>query len=163
MAFRRQLHHACANFAQQPKQVRISHSSPSKCEFRTAAHACTNYTQPTKHVRISHQPMRLWCEISYVLPTPHQTFSFVFFFNVNSFLIPVISQSQALLCKDYKRGGNHLSKHMLCFTLSKIQGSLCFFFLSTIFFFLGSQTTSEDVFPKDERLNLWFLGVKEAR
>ncbi|RVW89165.1 hypothetical protein CK203_040230 [Vitis vinifera] len=25
------------------------------------------------------------------------------------------------------------------------------------------QTTSEDVFPEDERLNLWFLGVKEAR
>ena len=31
------------------------------------------------------------------------------------------------------------------------------------FLFLGSQTTSEDVFPKDERLNLWFHGVKEAR
>ncbi|KAL6348365.1 hypothetical protein AAG906_005669 [Vitis piasezkii] len=31
------------------------------------------------------------------------------------------------------------------------------------FLFLGSQTTSEDVFPEDERLNLWFLGVKEAR
>ncbi|RVW27617.1 hypothetical protein CK203_099143 [Vitis vinifera] len=26
-----------------------------------------------------------------------------------------------------------------------------------------SQTSSEDVFPEDERLNLWFLGVKEAR
>ncbi|RVW19637.1 hypothetical protein CK203_116653 [Vitis vinifera] len=25
------------------------------------------------------------------------------------------------------------------------------------------QTTSEDVFPEDERLNFWFLGVKEAR
>ncbi|KAJ9693913.1 hypothetical protein PVL29_009741 [Vitis rotundifolia] len=36
-------------------------------------------------------------------------FSFVFF-DVNSFLIPVISKSQALLCKDYKRGGNHLSE-----------------------------------------------------
>ena len=49
-----------------------------------------------KQVRISHQPMRLWCEISSVLPTPHEIFSFVFF-EENSFLIPVISQSQALL------------------------------------------------------------------
>ena len=29
----------------------------------------------------------------------------------------------------------------------------CFLFLSTIFYFLGSQTPSEDVFPEDERLN----------
>ncbi|RVW20837.1 hypothetical protein CK203_111908 [Vitis vinifera] len=27
----------------------------------------------------------------------------------------------------------------------------------------STQTTSEDVFPEDERLNFWFLGVKEAR
>ncbi|KAL6315620.1 hypothetical protein AAG906_003723 [Vitis piasezkii] len=26
-----------------------------------------------------------------------------------------------------------------------------------------NQTTSKDVFPEDERLNFWFLGVKEAR
>ncbi|RVW29299.1 Retrovirus-related Pol polyprotein from transposon TNT 1-94 [Vitis vinifera] len=26
----------------------------------------------------------------------------------------------------------------------------------------STQTTSEDVFPEDERLNFWFLGVKEA-
>ena len=126
MAFGRQLHQA---------KVRISHSSPIKCKFRTTIHACANFAQPTKHLRISHQPMCLWCEISSVLPTPHQIFSFVFF-DVNSFLIPLINQSQALLCKDYKRGGNHLSNQMLCFTLSKIQGSLCFPFLSTIFFFL---------------------------
>ena len=130
-------------------------------------------------VRISHQPMqvrishlvlfmRLWCEISSVLPTPHEIFSFVFF-DVNSFLILVISQSQALLCKDYKRGGNHLSKELLYFlhlvkfsSRGEIQSSLCFPFLF-YFLFLGSQTTSEDVFPEDERLNLWFLGVKEAR
>ncbi|RVW13706.1 hypothetical protein CK203_087210 [Vitis vinifera] len=30
------------------------------------------------------------------------------------------------------------------------------------FLFLGSQTTSEDVFSEDERLNFWFLGVMEA-
>ena len=113
--------------------------------------------------------MRLWCEISSILPTPHEIFSFVFF-DVNSFLILVISQSQALLCKDYKRGGNHLSKELLYFlhlvkfsSRGEIQSSLCFPFLSSIFLFLGSQTTSEDVFPEDERLNLWFLGVKEAR
>ena len=69
-------------------------------EFRTAAHA--------------------WCEISSVLPTPYEIFSFVFF-DVNSFLILVISQSQALLFKDYKRGGNHLSKlYLYFFTLRKI-------------------------------------------
>ncbi|RVW83158.1 hypothetical protein CK203_044935 [Vitis vinifera] len=28
---------------------------------------------------------------------------------------------------------------------------------------MGDQTSSKDVFPEDERLNLWFLGVKEAR
>ena len=87
-------------------------------EFRTAAHA--------------------WCEISSVLPTPHEIFSYVFF-DVNSFLMPVISQSQALLCKDHKRGGNHLSEQMLRFTLSKIQGACCFPFLSTIFFFLEAK------------------------
>ena len=113
--------------------------------------------------------MRLWCEISSVLTTPHEIFSFVFF-DVNSFLIPVISQSQALFCKDYKRSGNHLSEGtFLYFTLSEIfllgrntELSLLSFSLF-YFLFLGSQTTSEDVFPEDERLNLWFLGVKEAR
>ena len=78
------------------KQVRISHSSPSKCEFHTTSHASANFAPPAMQVRISHQPMCLWCEISSVLPTPHEIFSFVFF-DVNSFLIPVISQSQALL------------------------------------------------------------------
>ena len=123
-------------------------------------------------VRISHLVlfMRLWCEISSVLPTPHEIFSFVFF-DVNSFLILVISQSQDLLCKDYKRGGNHLSKKtFVYFTLSEIfllggkntEISLLSFSLF-YFLFLGSQTTSEDVFPEYERLNLWFLGVKEAR
>ena len=122
-------------------------------------------------VRISYLVlfMRLWCEISSVLKTPHERFSFVFF-DVNSFLIPVISQSQALLCKDYKRGGNHLlKKRIVSFTLSEIflsrrntEFSLLSFSLF-YFLFLGSQTTSEDVFPEDERLNFWFLGVKEAR
>ena len=108
------------------KQVQISH-------------------QPMQ-VRISHhQPMRLWCEISSVLPTPYEIFSFVFF-DVNSFLILVISQSQALLCKDYKRDGNHLSKdilyilHLVKFSSQgKIQSSLCFPFLFSIFFFLEAK------------------------
>ena len=162
MAFGRQLHQASANFAQQPKQVRISHSSPNKCEFRTAAQASANFAPPAMQVWILHQPMRLWCEISSVFPTPHEIFSFVFF-DVHSFLISVISQSQALLCKDYKMGGNHLSEHMLCFTLSKNTGRSLLSFSLYYFLFLGSQTTSEDVFPEDERLNFWFLGVKEAR
>ena len=114
--------------------------------------------------------MRLWCEISSVLPTPHEIFSFVFFFNVNSFLILVISHSQALLFKDYKRGGNHLSKYILYIlhlvkfsSREEIQSSILLSFSLFYFLFLGSQTTSKDVFPEDERLNLWFLGVKEAR
>ena len=98
-------------------------------------------------VRISHHVlfMRLWCEISSVLPTSHEIFTFVFF-DVNSFLILVISQSQALLCKDYKRGGNHLSKELLYFlhlvkfsSQGGIQSSLCFPFLSSIFFFLEAK------------------------
>ena len=72
----RTTNHACANFAQQPMHVRISHNSPSKCKFCTTTHACTNFAQQPMHVRILHQPMRLWCEISSVLPTPHEIFSF---------------------------------------------------------------------------------------
>ena len=41
--------------------------------------------------------------------------------------------------------------------------ALSFPFSLYYFLFLGSQTTFEDVFPEDERLNFWFLGVKEAR
>ena len=48
----------------------------------------------------------------------------------------------------------HLEKYT---ELSRFPVSLYYFL------FLGSQTTSEDVFPKDERLNFWFLGVKETR
>ena len=128
MAFGRQLHQA-------------------ERQFRTLRNwnfKVRNSHQPMQ-VRISHQPMRLWYEISSVLPTPHEIFSSVFF-DVNSFLIPVISQSQALLCKDYKRGGNHLSKTCKNFTLRriflsgrKIQGSLCFPFLFSIFFFLEAK------------------------
>ena len=105
--------------------------------------------------------MRLLCEISSVLPTPHEIFSSVFF-DVNFFLILVISQSQALLCKDYKRGGNHLSNR--CYVLHLVKYRVSLLSLSLYYFlFLGSQTTSEDVFLEDERLNFWFLGVKEAR
>ena len=68
--------------------------------------------------------------------TPHEIFSFLFF-DVNSFLILVISQSQALLFKDYKRGVNHLLKiYLYFFTLSEIfllgrntEFSLLFFLL----------------------------------
>ena len=117
------------------KLVRNSHNTFSLCEIRT-----THFL-----VRNSHQPMRLWCEISSVLPTPQEIFSFVFF-DVNSFLILVTSQSQALLCKDYKRGGNHLSKHILYIlhlvkfsSREEIHSSLCFPFLPSIFFFLEAK------------------------
>ena len=119
MAFGRQLHHACANFAQPTMHVRILHNQPSMFEFRTSP--CVFGAKSSLFYRL------------------HIRSFLLYFFDVNSFLIPIISQSQALLCKDYKRGGNHLSKHMLCFTLSKIQGSLCFPFLSTIFFFLEAK------------------------
>ena len=48
-------------------------------------------------------------------------------------------------------------------TLRKIYRALSFLFTLYYFLFLGSQTTSKDVFPEDGRLNFWFLGVKEAR
>ena len=117
----------------------------------------------------------MYCSCDFGAKSPlfcrlHMRSFLLYFFDVNSFLILVFSQSQALLCKTYKRGGNHLSKHILYLlhlvkfsSRGGIQSSLCFPFLSSIFIFLGSQTTSEDVFPEDERLNLWFLGVREAR
>ena len=61
------------------KHVRISHNSPSMCEFRTTTQAYAKFAQHLPLVRNSHQPMRLWCEISSVLPTPHEIFSYVFF------------------------------------------------------------------------------------
>ena len=131
-------------------------------------------------VRISHQPMRvrishLYCSCNFGAKSPlfyrlHMRSFLLYFFDVNSFLILVISQSQALLCKDCKRGGNHLSKkllyilHLVKFSSWEKNTKLSLLSFSLFYFlFLGSQTTSEDVFPEDARLNLWFLGVKEAR
>ena len=71
-------------------------TAPGLCEIRTTPSACAKFAQHLLLVRNSHQPMCLWCEISSVLPTPHEIFSFIFF-DVNSFLIPIISQSQALI------------------------------------------------------------------
>ena len=101
-------------------------TAPSLCEIRTTPLL----------VRNSYQPMRganspLFCRL-------HFRSFLLYFFYVNSFLILVTSQSQALLCKDYKRGGNHLSEHMLCFTLSEIQSSLVFLF-SLLFNFLEAK------------------------
>ena len=101
--------------------------------LKTTGSSWVRISHQPMQVRISHQPMRLWCEISSVLATPHEIFSFVFFTLSEIFL---------------SRRNTEFS--LLSFSL--------FYFL-----FLGSQTTSEDVFPEDERLNLCFLGVKEAR
>ena len=73
----RTTHHACANFAQQPMHVRISHNQPSMCEFRTSP--CVFGAK---------------CPMFYRL---HIRSFLLYFFDVNSFLIPVTSQSQALL------------------------------------------------------------------
>ena len=100
-------------------------------------------------VRNSHNTFKIrtahaWCEFCSVFANSTLDI-FLCIFDVNSFLIPVISQSQALLCKDYKRGGNHLSKklyilHLVKFSSrGKIQSSLCFPFLSSIFFFLEAK------------------------
>ena len=128
MAFGRQLLQACANFAQQPKLVRNSHNTFPLCEICTTPFPCAKFTPA--HASLVRNLLRFFDSTRDL---------FLCIFDVNSFLIHVISQSQALLCKDYKRGGNHLSNDMLCFTLSKIQGSLCFPFLSTIFFFLEAK------------------------
>ena len=61
---------------------------------------------------------------------------------------------------DLRRGAFSRRPTIVNLLLSEIQRSLLLYFL---FYFLASQTPSEDVFPEDERLNFWFLGVKEAR
>ena len=53
-------------------------------KFCTLYCSCENAMQvrishQPMQVRISHQPKRLWCEMSSVLPTPHEIFSFIFF------------------------------------------------------------------------------------
>ena len=115
----------------------------------------------------------MYCSCDFGAKSPlfcrlHMRSFLLYFFYANSFLILVISQSQALLCKDYKRGGNHLSKHILFIlhlvkfsSLGEIQSSLCFPFLSSIFFFLEAKQPLRN--PEAERLNLWFLEVKKAR
>ena len=101
---------------------------PCKCEFHTMYCLCDFGAKSP-----------LFCRL-------HMRSFLLYFFDVNSFLILVISKSQALLCKDYKRGGNHLSKSVVFFlhlekfsSRGKIQSSLCFPFLSSIFFFLEAK------------------------
>nr|CAN63623.1 hypothetical protein VITISV_012387 [Vitis vinifera] len=70
MAFGRQLHQAkcefrtvgqaSANFAQQPKQVRISHHQPCKCEFRTTSHASANFAPAHVSLVSSNLCMPYW-------------------------------------------------------------------------------------------------------
>ena len=121
--------------------VRLSHNQPCMCEFRTTNQACANFAPA--HASLVRN---LLCFFDSTRDL------FLCIFDVNSFLIPVISQSQALLCKDYKRGGNHLSNR--CYVLHLVKYRVSLLSLSLYYFlFLGSQTTSKDVFPKDERLN----------
>ena len=109
------------------KLVRNSHNTFLLCETRTTPSPCAKFAQQPS----ANSPL--------FLPTPHEIFSFVIF-DVNSFLIPVISQSQALLCKDYKRDGNHLSKQLMYILhLVKYRDLFCFLFLSTIFVFLEAK------------------------
>ena len=125
----------------------------SKCEFRI------------QFAFGSHNPCVLRILLC-PLPTPLQIFSFVFC-DVISFIILVINQSQAFpFVKDYIRGGNHLLEYngiRITFLHLENYRALSFLFSLCYFLFLGSQTTSEDVCPEDERLNFRFLGVKEAR
>ena len=72
-------------------------------------------------------------------------------FLINISREPVLGETTELL---YSFKNEEKYRALLCFTFSLF----LFYFL-----FLGSQTTSEDVFPEDERLNLWFLGVKKVR
>ena len=122
-----------ANFA-----LCIVHAKmPCKCEFRTSPCKCEFCT--------------MYCSCDFGAKSPlfcrlHMRSFLLYFFDVNSFLILVFSQSQALLCKTYKRGGNHLSKHILYLlylvkfsSRGGIQSSLYFPFLSSIFFFLETK------------------------
>ena len=157
----------CTVHAKMPCKCEF-HTSPCKCEFRTSSCKCEFRTSPCK-CEFCTSPCK--CEFRTIHATlvrnllcfADSTWDiFLCIFDVNSFLIPVISQSQALLCKDYKRGGNHLSNR--CYVLHLVKYRVSLLSLSLYYFlFLGIQTTSEDVFPEDERLNLWFLGVKEVR
>ena len=106
------------------KLVRNSHNTFNLCEIRTA------------HASLVRN-LLCFADSTWDL--------FLCIFYVNSFLIPVISQSQALLCKDYKRGGNHLTN--ICYVLHLVKyRALSFSFSLYYFLFLGSQTTSEDRF-----------------
>ena len=79
------------------KLVRNLHNTFSLCEIRTTPSPCAKFAPA--HASLVRN-LLCFADSTWDL--------FLCIFDVNSFLIPVISQSQALLCKDYKRGGNHL-------------------------------------------------------
>ena len=64
------------------KELKMANFAPAhaSANFAPPAHASAISHHQPMQVRISHHVlfMRLWCEISSVLPTPHEIFSFVF-------------------------------------------------------------------------------------
>ena len=116
--------------------VRNSHNTFRLCE------ACAKLAQPMHGAKF---PL--------FLPTPLQIFSYVIF--LCNFLSYPCNQpiTSFFFCKDNIRGGNHLLKHRehVCYVLHLVKyRALSFPFFLYYFLFLGSQTTSEDVFPEDE-------------
>ena len=111
-------------------------TAPSLCEFRTTPSACAKFA-PT-HASL----------VRILLCFADSTWDlFLCIFYVNSFLIPVISQSQALLCKDYKRGGNHLTN--ICYVLHLVKyRALVAFLFSLLFSFSWKPNNLWGCFPR---------------
>ena len=94
-------------------------------------------------------PAHAWCEFSSVFFDSTWDL-FLCIFDLNSFLIPVISQSQALLCKDYIRGGNHLSNEtdtLYILPLVKYRALFAFLF-SLLFSFSWKPNNLWGCFPR---------------
>ena len=139
------------------KQVRISHSSPSKCEFRTTAQASANFAQQPKHVRISHnQPCMcefhtspcVFGENSPLFCRLHMR-SFLMYFLCKFLSYPCNQPITSFAFVKTIRGVKIISRkttnglyffHLVKFSSQgEIQSSLCFPFLSSIFFFLEAK------------------------
>ena len=160
MAFGRQLHQAERKFRTMEIKVRNPQSTVRK--FRTPQTKVRNWN--------------LACENGIFLPT----LFLQIFLCLNFHFLLVFSHSCNSLARKYPGKGKITFLYKFSCNHWKIifrgaffrrptyvtllyRDLFCFLFLSSIFYFLASQTPSEDVFPEDERLNQKFLGVKEAR